>query len=491
VKRLLIVAFALLPALVGADDSPFSSRAIVAYRLALTDLGRFGAPRYTTALLPPCTMGNRGAMAFDTTAGALKTCSGSTWASGGGLSFGGPSGGTATRIPFTDGSGNLSDDADLTFSIDTLTATKIGSTIFIGSNTFTGANEFSGKTNISGLGSGTNVEIGSTSNDANAGTGGTSVCIGNSCSNTANAADAVVIGSLATAITNPLRTVVIGATASTGGPDNVVIGHNAVTTFGAYDNVVIGSSTVINNVAGNVLIGKNGTSGNNNCIGLGQDVTCDDNSAFIVGALNHPYTEGYFGEGRLRTTPPTLVRFQATGGTGTNIAGSTFAVAGGRGTGSGRGGNLDIHTSPSLTTGTTLQTPEVRAKYVAQQFTLVDNTVATFATLTLGDDSGGGGTIHYCIKAKDATNEQMECGTVEFTGVDITAGAGGETCTAPSKVGTPSQALSSGTLTTTFAATTGTDLCNLRVTADTSLTPTTLWIKYSVIHNSGQTITPQ
>jgi hypothetical protein len=45
-------------------------------------------------------------------------------AGGGGISFGGISGGTATRVLFTGGAGTLTDDADLTFSTDTLTATK-------------------------------------------------------------------------------------------------------------------------------------------------------------------------------------------------------------------------------------------------------------------------------------------------------------------------------------------------------------------------------
>jgi hypothetical protein len=44
---------------------------------------------------------------------------------GGGIVFGGLTGGTATRVLFTNGSGNAADDADLTFVTDTLTATKI------------------------------------------------------------------------------------------------------------------------------------------------------------------------------------------------------------------------------------------------------------------------------------------------------------------------------------------------------------------------------
>lgn len=122
---------------------------------------------------------------------------------------------------------------------------------------------------------------------------------------------------------------------------------------------------------------------------------------------------------------------------------------------------------------------------------LTDNTATTFAVMTLGNDTGGGGTIQYCIYGQDATTGAIECGSVDFAGVDVTAGAGGETCSTPGKIGTPLQALNGATLTTTFAATTGTDLCNIRVTADFgAAAPTTLSIKWSA-SNSGRTLTPQ
>lgn len=68
-----------------------------------------------------------------------STCGGG---SGGGITFGQASGGTATRVLFTGATGLLADDADLTFSTDTLTATKIGSTTFTGTNLSTGRHTF-------------------------------------------------------------------------------------------------------------------------------------------------------------------------------------------------------------------------------------------------------------------------------------------------------------------------------------------------------------
>lgn len=132
----------------------------------------------------------------------------------------------------------------------------------------------------------------------------------------------------------------------------------------------------------------------------------------------------------------------------------------------------------------------VRARAVPV-FSLTDNTIATFAVLTLGNDTGGGGSFDYCVYAQDATTGGLECGRVDFAGIDVTAGAGGEVCPTPTKVGTPLQALSGSTLAVTFAASTGTDLCNIRVTADTDIaTPVALNIKWWAV-NSGRTLTPQ
>lgn len=123
--------------------------------------------------------------------------------------------------------------------------------------------------------------------------------------------------------------------------------------------------------------------------------------------------------------------------------------------------------------------------------TLTDNTVATFAISTLGNDTYSGGTVHYCIYVADATTAALECGSVDLAGVDVTAGAGGEVCTTPGKIGTPLQALSGATLAVTFAATTGTELCNWRVTADGNIaTPVTFTMRYTIMTQSGQAITP-
>jgi len=177
--------------------------------------------------------------------------------------------------------------------------------------------------------------------------------------------------------------------------------------------------------------------------------------------------------------------------TGTDVAGANFIFAGGRGTGAGASGNVIFQTSPDLATGTTAQTLVSREVIVGKQFTYADNTIITFAVITLGNDTYAGGSIDYCIKAADATTAGQECGRGDFSAVDVTAGAGGEVCTF-TKVGTPAQALSGSTLAVTLTGTTGTDLCNLRITADTNIaSPTVLKMTYRIINNSTQVITPQ
>ena len=177
--------------------------------------------------------------------------------------------------------------------------------------------------------------------------------------------------------------------------------------------------------------------------------------------------------------------------TGSNVAGANLTIAGGRGTGTGTGGNLILQTSPSLASGTTAHTLDTRQMIVAKAFALTDNTAATFAVVTLGNDTYSGGSIEYCIVAGDATTAGTECGRGDFSVLDVTAGAGGEVCTF-TKVGTPAQALSGSTLAVTLATTTGTDLCNLRITADTNIaTPTTLELRYQIVNPGGRVITPQ
>jgi hypothetical protein len=74
----------LLLAVPSYAQFPFSSKAIREFNNALTQGSIFGSPRYATTALPLCDgsaggLLNIGAVAFDTTAGVLKFCTGSAW----------------------------------------------------------------------------------------------------------------------------------------------------------------------------------------------------------------------------------------------------------------------------------------------------------------------------------------------------------------------------------------------------------------------------
>jgi hypothetical protein len=132
-KRLLVLALLLFAPVVEAQQ--FSSKAVLEFTRALTAASRFGVPRWTTTLLPACNTANLGAVTYDTTAAVLKVCNGTVYVaivgSGGALTGSSvtDSGLTAGRVTFAGTGGLLSDDTDLTFATDTLTATKIvGST---------------------------------------------------------------------------------------------------------------------------------------------------------------------------------------------------------------------------------------------------------------------------------------------------------------------------------------------------------------------------
>lgn len=90
-RRSALLLAAVLGLLFSAEARPqtsgFTTRAVKEFSNALTNAGRFGVPRYATAVLPACGATNRGAVAFDTTSLSLKICNGSTWNDSGGSSF--------------------------------------------------------------------------------------------------------------------------------------------------------------------------------------------------------------------------------------------------------------------------------------------------------------------------------------------------------------------------------------------------------------------
>lgn len=109
---------------------------------------------------------------------------------------------------------------------------------------------------------------------------------------------------------------------------------------------------------------------------------------FMVSGL---WTDAYFGKG-VTNASPSAIRLHSNGGSGTNIAGGSLTLAGGKGTGNAAGGSILFQTSDAGASGTTLQT-------LATKFTIAVND-STFAhavnfkrTATAASVSSAGETI--------------------------------------------------------------------------------------------------
>lgn len=158
---------------------------------------------------------------------------------------------------------------------------------------------------------------------------GGGVAIGYQPSATSNA---VAMGMNASAVSSG---VAIGPYTDTGGSSAVALGASAQASQ-SY-GVAIGESA--NDAYGSIAIGRASTT-----TAYGQ---------FVAGSSSTPYSDVYFGRG-IAYGAPVSTTLNATGGSGTDIAGGALLLAGGKSTGAGVGGSVKLQTSAAGTTGTTL-----------------------------------------------------------------------------------------------------------------------------------------
>jgi hypothetical protein len=126
----------------------------------------------------------------------------------------------------------------------------------------------------------------------------------------------------------------------------------------------------------------------------------------------------------------------------------------------------------------------------AAEKALTESSATGFVTVACGSGVFVGGVIHYSIIADDASAYQCLSGTIPFSIIRASANC-------EPTVGTPSAsseivAASSGTLTNTFTATGSGPTATFKANAVSSLTQTTLTIRYRVeIFGPEATVTPQ
>lgn len=163
-----------------------------------------------------------------------------------------------------------------------------------------------------------------------------SIAIGYNSTLVAGNGEATVIGNAATGDSNGTCTA-IGANANAGRAA-VALGRSANSSAGRCS----------------IAIGTSATTTANNQLVIGASIDADGNAASI--------TDSYIGNGVTHASPASTA-INATGGSGTNIAGANLTLAAGKGTGSGVGGVVKIQTSTAGGSGTTLQTLATVAEF--------------------------------------------------------------------------------------------------------------------------------
>lgn len=406
------------------------------------------------------------------------------------------------------------------------------------SQTITAGNkDFEGGTfSVSSTGSGTPTYI--VAPALTALTGADNICIGtSSCTALTTANQNVVIGSNAGdgATTGLVNSVLIGYNAGTGsniGINNTAIGATALdatTSTASTGNTAVGFSALgaVDTGLDNTGVGRGAcgsivSTSNNTCIGalasiatggansvaigansgvhtaaiaIGSAATTTATSQLVVGAGSIPITDIYFSEGVTDATPLAFT-INGTGGSGTDIIGGNAIVAGGKGTGTGIGGAVITQTSNVLGTGTTLQSLRTRNYIFAGTKALTAGAATDVVRIAIAQETSIGGIFKYCVRAADATDQLLRCGSAPFSGVNK---AGTETCNFLASIldvcadtVTPGTCAVS-TLTAAITCTSSTaDTVDIEINAAAAITETSLNVEWSLELNRGNgAVTPQ
>lgn len=303
-------------------------------------------------------------------------------------------------------------------------------------------------------------------------------------------------------------TVVVGQKATSSGGNAVSIGWGASCTAAG---VAVG---YLSNASASIAIGQSATATDaNGCaVAIGYAATCTGFQAIKIGRHStgsSPSADGqlvigtdasaagritdvWIGGGRVSATP-TGVTYRGTGGSGTDIVGANVAIAGGISTGTGAGGNVQVQTAPTLqTTGTTANTLVDRQITVAAGKALTSGVAASLVDVALPTLKMAGGNLRFNVIATDGTDMQSLSGMVVWSGVNkgavytLSIKAPDGATADDSKA---AKSVSAGTITISWALTSGTNKFTIQPTVTTSLTATTFRIYYTVENHSDQAIT--
>lgn len=206
--------------------------------------------------------------------------------------------------------------------------------------------------------------------------------------------------------------VAIGMSSSASGTSGTAVGQGAIagsgsntTAIGRLASATSNQATALGGSASATAtdataIGYGATAAYTDSIALGQGATTTGTNQLVIGSNGTSITNVYVGKGFTNASPAN-VAINATGGSGTDIAGAAITIAGGRGTGSAIGGAINFQTTAAGASGST----------------------ARALTTVLGLAGGTGyATFQGTADGADAFRVLNTAGTVETLTIDTTAG---------------------------------------------------------------------
>lgn len=448
------------------------------YARALTNGGKYGAPRFTTTQRDsqrPCNTSNLGGIIWNTTTSTEQVCDGSAWAS---VAAGAVTGnlvmGTSTDDCATAGgvffdlSGKVQCDADIKFVGDTLTITKIVSSTSwtLGSTTTAGTATSVFDAAIGGASATDNIlnVTGTFPTSLSAETSAVSLLW--------------TTGGSSNQITSGLKSQLAAGTTSIDSDKQAIYGLNAIAVGGNFNSGLSMHSGVKGEVTASASQYSAGLYGKTSASGAG--------TAGLLGLASGgsaTYGVGVVGVGNNSGPTNAAGGLFLIGATFQNLAGTAAIVLG-----NGSAAVDILRAFDNTTLVTTIQDGGSQWQSLGAT-TLTESSATAFVQVAVTSNGRQGGMIYYCVDASDASDFQERCGNVPIALVNK---AGTETCT----VGTPADvvAVSTGTLTVTFDTDTSpTNACNFRANAVSSLTQTTLRINSQVVlyGNAANAVTKQ
>ena len=239
------------------------------------------------------------------------------------------------------------------------------------------------------------------------------VAIGNSAVTTGNSS--VAIGSSAScgtfggAIGQGVSSTGSGVTIGKGATGAFALGYNADSS--AHSSAIAIGTSALAGTTYAIAVGKSANSSFTGSIALGYNTDTTANNQFVVGShdtTSARITDVFIGRGVVSALAEKTTH-HATGGSGTDIAGGDYGIAGGKGTGSAAGGEITFEVSTPGSTGTTLQTlaEKLRIGYDGTTLVAQSNTPGTPAS---------GEMVQY-MKGSKLIYAYDDGGTVRYTGV--------------------------------------------------------------------------